>query len=420
MVPNSNNQQIVFEDIHGCEPPVTTTEKKFSIIYLLVGIAFPVSAWLSFYSIYNWPYFRYRPWIAFPVSVALYISIIAAMLVYSLYVCKKQGLVPLFRIGPLKKFLKELIHSILLLLLLFCILWITQIFLTLVFQVEIKSPEKWALVRYAPSSFALFSFLVLGFSFIPIVEEVYYRGFLYNALKSRFTFPIALVIQALVFSSIHGYDLVNSFLIFIIGIVLAIVYEIKKNLLSPVLMHSMTNAILLIPILVLIGMNFHTPAKTWSQAATDPDWLDLSTFEDIDRKENGLQQWQYAIDTWGSMGARRWKREAKAFEAVCYLFPEDREACAKARLSIVFIYSTYLRDHRRAIVQAQQLLQEYSDQKEVCAEALSRMGWSYYMLRDFNNSRQSFDRVIAEFKEYEYDFVSAQQGIEWLNSVQSK
>ncbi len=183
-------------------------------------------------------------------------------------------------------------------------------------------------------------------------------------------------------------------------------------------MHFMINAIVLIPVLVLIGMNLHTPAKTWSQAATEPDWLDLSTFDDIDRKENGLQQKQYAIDTWGSMGARRWKREVKAFEAVCYFYPEDREACAKARLGIVVVYSTYLMDYRRAVVQAQQLLQEYADQKEVCAEALSRMGWSYYMIRDFNNSRQSFDRVVAEFKEYEYAFVSAQQGIEWLNSVQ--
>jgi membrane protease YdiL (CAAX protease family) len=417
MEPNSNNQQIVFEDIHGCEPPVTTTEKKFSIIYLLVGIAFPVSAWLSYYSIDHWPYFRYRPWIAFPVSVAFYISIIIVMLVYSVYVCKKQGLVLLFGLRPLRKFLKELIHSILLLLLLFFILWIVRIFLTVVFQVEIKSPEKWALVRYAPNSFALLSLLVLGFSFIPIVEEVYYRGFIYKALKSRFSIPIALILQALVFTFVHGYDLVNSFLIFIVGAVLAIVYEIKKNLLTPVLMHSMTNAISLIPILVLIGMNLHTPAKTWSQAATDPDWLDLSTFEDIHRLENGLQQWQYAIETWGSMGSRQWKREAKAFEAVCHWFPEDRQACAKARLGIVVIYSTYLRDYRRAIVQAQQLLQEYTDQREACAEALSRMGWSYYMLRDFNNSRKSFDRVIAEFEEYEYAFISAQQGIEWLNSL---
>jgi membrane protease YdiL (CAAX protease family) len=417
---NSNNRQIVFEDIDGREPPVTTTEKNFSMVYLLVGIAFPVSAWLSFYSIYHRPCIRYRPWIAFPLSVAFYVSIITAMLVYSVYVCKKQGLMPLFRLGPLKKFLKELLHSILLLLLLLFILGITRIFLTLVFQVEVKSPEKWDLVRYAPNSVALFSLLLLGFSFMPIVEEVYFRGFLYNALKSRFTIPIALVIQALVFSSIHGYDLANSFLIFIIGIILAVVYEIKKNLLSPVLMHSMKNAIVLIPVLVLIGMNHHTPSKTWSQAATEPDWLDLSTFEDIDRQENGLHQWQYAIDTWGSVGARRWKREVKAFEAVCYFFPEDREACAKARLGIVVVYSTYLMDYRRAIFQVQQLLQEYTDQREACAEALSRMGWSYYMLRDFNNSRQSFDKVIAEFKECENAFVSAQQGIEWLNSVQPK
>lgn len=418
MVPNSNNQQIVFEDTHGCEPPVTATEKRFSIIYLLVGIAFPVCAWLSFYSIYHRPYLRYRPWITFPLSVTFYISIITAMLVYSVCVCKKQGLVPLFRLRPLKKFLKELIHSVLLLLLLLFILGITRIFLTLVFQVEVKGPEKWALVNYAPNSVALLSFLVLGFSFIPIVEEVYFRGFIYNALKSRLNIPVALVIQALVFSIFHGYDLANSFHIFIVGIVLGIVYEIKKNLLSPALMHFMINAIVLIPVLVLIGMNLHTPAKTWSQAATEPDWLDLSTFDDIDRKENGLQQRQYAIDTWGSMGARRWKREIKAFEAVCCFYPEDREACARARLGVVVVYSTYLMDYRRAVVQAQQLLQEYADQKEACAEALSRMGWSYYMLRDFNNSRQSFDRVIAEFKEYEHAFVSAQQGIEWLNSVQ--
>jgi len=185
-------------------------------------------------------------------------------------------------------------------------------------------------------------------------------------------------------------------------------------------MHCTINVIWIIPLILLIAANLHTPAASWSQAAEPPKWLDLSTFEDIERRDDGKEQRQYAIDTWGSLGSRHWKRELKAFEAVCHWFPDDRTACARARLGIVLIYNSYLRDYRRAILHARRLLDEYPEQKEQCAGALANIGWSFWMLRDFPKSREAYETVIADFEEFEYFHFEARQGIQWLDELQNE
>jgi membrane protease YdiL (CAAX protease family) len=411
---------MVFEDVRVNESANCFMKRKWFIMHLLVGIAFPIFAWILIYSLSHWSYIRLRPWIAAPLFLTVYISTYIGVLFYYVFIYRKYGLLTLFQVRPLKKLFKELIHSVLLLLLLGFILWLIDKMLAVTFNVEVQIPEKWAWVSYAPNSILLLLFLFLGFTLIPIGEEIYFRGFVYNVLKMRLPILIALVIQALVFTTIHGYNLINSFRIFVIGIFFAIVYEMKRNLLAPTLMHCIINAMWCIPLLILIVVNLHTPAPNWSQAANLPNWLDISTFEDVEHKENGLQQWQYAVDTWGSLGSRQWKREVKAFEAVCHWFPQDGTACAKARLGIVHIYCDYLKDYRRAVLQADHLLQEYPDQREQCAWALYKMGLSYYMLKDFHNSRKALSRVVAEFKEHEDALSYSQQVIEKLDALEKK
>jgi hypothetical protein len=300
------------------------------------------------------------------------------------------------------------------------LLWLVSALIEVLLEAEIQPPEVWDRLGYAPNSILLLSLLIFGCTVMPAIEEIYFRGFLYNALKTRVRLWMALVVQALVFAGIHRYDIAGSILVFLTGIAFAVAYEKRKNLLTPTLMHCITNAIALGPLFVLCTMNLHSPAKDWFEAMSDPKWLDISTFERVEHKADGLEQWQYAIDTWGSLGSRQWKHEVKAFEAVCHWFPEDRVACAKARLSIVWIYGMYLKDYRRAVLHADRLLSEYPEQREPCAGGLAEMGWSHYMLKDFVSARKAFDKVITDFGEYDDSVSSARQGIEWLNALEQK
>jgi phage terminase large subunit-like protein len=47
-------------------------------------------------------------------------------------------------------------------------------------------------------------------------------------------------------------------------------------------------------------------------------------------------------------------------------------------------------------------------------------GWAYYLLKDFERSRESFQALPVEFKEFQEDCDSARKGIRWLNTLQKK
>jgi tetratricopeptide (TPR) repeat protein len=182
----------------------------------------------------------------------------------------------------------------------------------------------------------------------------------------------------------------------------------------------MINALVLIPLLIVALQNIHSPATDWDEARTYPSWFKSSPPVEIERQKDGMQQWKYSIDTWGSKGSKNWKKEANAFNAVCTWFPEDRLPCAKAKLGIVVIYRYYLNDYRRAIIEADRLLSEYPEQKEQCASALAEKGWSYYLLKDFGNSRLAFTKVANEFSEYPDALKLADRGIEGLDFLERR
>ncbi|MBI5025714.1 MAG: CPBP family intramembrane metalloprotease [Nitrospirae bacterium] len=376
-----------------------------------IFIAFDTFGYILFHS----DFFKYRPWISFSLYYPLNLIGVAILLLYPLYICKKRGFWPLLKPVTSGQFLKEIILSFFLLLLIVFCIGIIAILIEVVLNEKLTDEWKW--IHYGPNNTLKILFLIMGFTLAPVAEELFFRGFLYNAFKTRLPISLAAVIQAVLFAIIHPYSLANRFLIFLIGIALVIVYEKRKTLLSPIIVHGIKNAFPIIPLVVLTVQNLHTPAQDWNEAMKRPEWFESSPPSYVERKKDGMQQWQYAIDTWGSGGSKQWKKEVNAFNAVCFWFPEDSTACAKAKLGIVHIYHYYLNDYRRAIIETDDLLSKYPDLRETAAAALSIRGWAYYMLKDFQKSRESFDRIINEFKEHKSAIESAQKGQEWLNAI---
>jgi membrane protease YdiL (CAAX protease family) len=93
----------------------------------------------------------------------------------------------------------------------------------------------------SPDRFDSLSVMILAILAAPVAEETLFRGLLYNALRQRLPLPVAAVLQAVVFGLLHPFDPGNSIAVGLIGFALAVVYEWRKTLLAPVLLHTFVN-----------------------------------------------------------------------------------------------------------------------------------------------------------------------------------
>ncbi|KAL8228507.1 hypothetical protein R6Q57_016091 [Mikania cordata] len=79
----------------------------------------------------------------------------------------------------------------------------------------------------------------------PLLEETVYRGFLLTSLASRMKWEKAVLVSSVVFSATHLS--VDSFLqLFVIGVVLGCSYCWSGTLISPFVIHSLYNALILV------------------------------------------------------------------------------------------------------------------------------------------------------------------------------
>ena len=78
----------------------------------------------------------------------------------------------------------------------------------------------------------------------PIFEEILYRGLMYNKLKEISNAFIGVLISSILFALLHipkyGFG-INTFFLFLVGILLAYCYEKSNNNYVPIFVHSINN-----------------------------------------------------------------------------------------------------------------------------------------------------------------------------------
>jgi membrane protease YdiL (CAAX protease family) len=352
----------------------------------------------------------------YSVGGVLWVSMFGWMVVFPLWIARSKGVL---RRPALCRVLKEFGVAIPLALCLILVQSFVVVVLTNMAGGPVEVGSALSGLRNAPNDARLYLLLIPMFTLGPVAEELFFRGMLYNALRQQIAPLAAVMLQALVFALVHygcpETSIVYLVAIFVSGVVLAVVYEWRKTLWSPIALHALKNFVFAGPVIALMILNSHTPAKTWLEASRPPDWLEAD-FTGIERQATGEEQRLYAIDTWGSRGLRMWKKELRGFQAVCEWFPNDREACAEARVGIATIYQYYLRDLRRAVVESDQILSVFRDQPEACVQALMTRGWSYYELGDYPESRQAFQEIVGSYPSYEWALESALEGLRVLDS----
>jgi len=96
-----------------------------------------------------------------------------------------------------------------------------------------------------PNNISELIFLFLSITIITaIVEELFFRGFLYKTLRRKYSIPVSILIMSVIFFLFH---LNPQMLIFttVANIVLCLTFEYSKTLSLPVFIHTGINAVTL-------------------------------------------------------------------------------------------------------------------------------------------------------------------------------
>jgi membrane protease YdiL (CAAX protease family) len=99
--------------------------------------------------------------------------------------------------------------------------------------------------RYFTDRPLAFLLVFFGTAVAPLVEEVFFRGFLYPVLRRRMYLPLAIALTAGIFALIHGAQVELSWapllMLFIVGLVLTVVRERTGSVAAPFLIHLAYN-----------------------------------------------------------------------------------------------------------------------------------------------------------------------------------
>ena len=86
--------------------------------------------------------------------------------------------------------------------------------------------------------------------FAPLIEELFYRGFLNNLLRGKVNTFIRMSIVSILFAALHFPYYIHNWIQFIayiiLSIVLFLVYERRRSLFDAILLHSLYNGLLVI------------------------------------------------------------------------------------------------------------------------------------------------------------------------------
>jgi membrane protease YdiL (CAAX protease family) len=83
---------------------------------------------------------------------------------------------------------------------------------------------------------------VLLIGVAPFAEELFFRGFLYQAFRNSFGILPGALLSAVIFGAIH-FEFFKLVQLAILGVILALLFEKTKSLWPPIMLHAVNNAL---------------------------------------------------------------------------------------------------------------------------------------------------------------------------------
>ena len=107
----------------------------------------------------------------------------------------------------------------------------------------IVNPEQQQILTYFPHSSGGAALLaVLAVVMAPFFEELFFRGFLFRGLARSWGWPLGALVSGAIFGAIH-LQLTVFFPLFVLGVVLAWVYQRTGSLWTSITLHAVFNGI---------------------------------------------------------------------------------------------------------------------------------------------------------------------------------
>jgi membrane protease YdiL (CAAX protease family) len=120
----------------------------------------------------------------------------------------------------------------------------------LAFGITPKEQDILKMIRAAKNPLLRGYLLVLAVGLAPVFEEVFFRGFMYPAIKQRLGVAGGLAVVSILFASIHLN--LNAFVpVAVLGAMLGLAYEITGTILVPIIVHALFNGANLLLLLLL-------------------------------------------------------------------------------------------------------------------------------------------------------------------------
>ena len=105
---------------------------------------------------------------------------------------------------------------------------------------EVLQSNQYEQVAQEQFSLPLWVGIIIYGMISPIVEELVFRGLVYNRLKRYFSVGIAIIFSSIIFGGYHG-NAIQMGYGFVFGILMAVLYEKYDAFIVPVLLHSVAN-----------------------------------------------------------------------------------------------------------------------------------------------------------------------------------
>jgi len=180
------------------------------------------------------------PWIWLPFAVTQ----MAWMLFYPLWIVRRRARLP--RLPRPRTVFVEALFALLATAVVMVVLIAVFSALFYLFGDRATTTMPWKPIAASPNWYDSLGLLLLGLLMAPVAEEVFFRGMLYNALRRRLHVVVAAPVQAIIFGLSHHFGPADTTGVALIGLALALLYEWRKTLVAPVLMHALVNALAMV------------------------------------------------------------------------------------------------------------------------------------------------------------------------------
>jgi len=126
------------------------------------------------------------------------------------------------------------------------------------FQIAALGSDTTRALQGVHAEYGVVGLLLLVAVVVPLVEEVAFRGVLLNGLARHVSFPVAAMVQALVFAALHE-NVAQLPVFFVFGLITAWLYRRSQGLAASLAFHAFNNAFAALAIVAVTTALNKTP-----------------------------------------------------------------------------------------------------------------------------------------------------------------